>query len=199
MSDNSPGEAAPAKKKSKGLLVKLLIGLVLVGAGGGSTFVAVQSGLLGGSESPAKGEEKNEPKLIRKGEDDPYAPKGDAKGGEAAVEIDGEGGSEFKTSYFNFTEDFTSNLKNSSALVQISLACSTRRDGRVLIWLKKHELAIRSAVLVVLADTPEEEVLTPEGKLRLSGRLTETINRVLTDTEGFGGVDRVYFKSFLVQ
>ena len=119
--------------------------------------------------------------------------------GEAPAEVEGEGGSEYKTSYYNFSDDFTSNLKNSSALVQVSLACSTRRDGRVLIWLKKHELAIRSAVLVVLADTPEEEVFTPEGKQRLAKRLTDAINKVLTETEGFGGVDRVYFKSFLVQ
>jgi flagellar FliL protein len=79
------------------------------------------------------------------------------------------------------------------------LACSTRRDGRVLMWLKKHELAIRSAVLVVLADTPEEDAFTPEGKVRLAKRLTDAINKVLTETEGFGGVDRVYFKGFLVQ
>lgn len=198
MHDKAEGDGAP-KKKGKGLLVKLLIGLVLVGAGGGGTFMAVQAGMLGGQAGPAKPAEKDEPKLVRKGEDDPYAPKSETKGGEPALEVEGEGGSEFKTSYFNFTEDFTSNLRNSTALVQISLACSTRRDGRVLIWLKKHELAIRSAVLVVLADTPEEEVLTPEGKQRLAQRLTETINKVLTDTEGFGGVDRVYFKSFLVQ
>lgn len=199
MSDKAEGDSAPKKKKGKGLLVKLLVGLVLVGAGGGGTFMAVEAGMLGGTSGPAKTPEKDEPKLVRKGEEDPFAPKSEAKGGEPAQEVEGEGGSEFKTSYFNFTEDFTSNLKNSTALVQISLACSTRRDGRVLIWLKKHELAIRSAVLVVLADTPEEEVLTPEGKQRLAQRLTETINKVLTDTEGFGGVDRVYFKSFLVQ
>jgi flagellar protein FliL len=199
MSDKAEDDNAPKKKKGKGLLVKLLIGLVLIGAGGGGVFMAVEAGMLGTQSAPAKAPEKDEPKLVRKGEKDPYAPKGDGKEGDAAQEVDGEGGSEFKTSYFNFTEDFTSNLKNSTALVQISLACSTRRDGRVLIWLKKHELAIRSAVLVVLADTPEEEVLTPEGKQRLALRLTETINKVLTDTEGFGGVDRVYFKSFLVQ
>ena len=29
--------------------------------------------------------------------------------------------------------------------------------------------------------------------------MTGAINKVLTDTEGFGGVDAVYFKSFLVQ
>lgn len=198
MTDTIEAEAAP-KKKGKGLLAKLTLGLVLIGAGGGGTFAAFQSGLLGGGAAEAKPKEKDLPKLVRKGEEDPYAPKVEAKDGATPTEVDGEGGSEFKTSYYNFTDDFTSNLKNSAALVQISLACSTRRDGRVLMWLKKHELAIRSAVLVVLADTPEEDAFTPEGKLRLQGRLTAAINQVLTDTEGFGGVDRVYFKGFLVQ
>lgn len=195
MSDKSEPAAAP--KKGKGLVMKLLGGMVLVGAGGGGTYALVQSGMLGDGAHAAK--EDNTPKLIRKGEEDPYAVPTKGKEGDAPPDIDGEGGSEYRTSYYNFSEDFTSNLKNSGALVQVSIACSTRRDGRVLMWLKKHELAIRSEILVVLADTPEEEVLTPEGKKRLQARLTETINRVLTEREGFGGIDAVYFKSFLVQ
>ena len=121
-------------------------------AGGGGTFALVQAGMIGGTASHAEAKkEVNEPKLVRKGEEDPYAPKTEAKEGEAPADVEGEGGSEYRTSYYNFTEDFTSNLKNSAALVQINLACSTRRDGRVLMWLKKHELAIRSEILVVLA------------------------------------------------
>lgn len=193
-------EKDPKPKKGKGAMVKVLGALVLVGAGGGGTFALVQSGMIGGGGDHAK-KEDNTPKLVKKGEEDPYAPKGEAKEGEgeAHADVDGDGGSEYKTSYYNFTEDFTSNLKNSPSLVQISLACSTHRDGRVLLWLKKHELAIRSEILVVLADTPEEDAFTPDGKQRLQKRLTGAINKVLTETEGFGGVDQVYFKSFLVQ
>lgn len=197
MNDTVEAEAKP-KKKGKGLVFKLLVGVVLIGAGGGGTFALVQSGMIGEGAGEKK-KEKDEPKLVRKGEEDPYAPKTEAKEGDGAPEVEGEGGSKYRTSYYNFTEDFTSNLRNSSALVQISLACSTRRDGRVLMWLKKHELAIRSEILVVLADTPEEDAFTPEGKQRLQKRMAETINQVLTQTEGFGGVDQVYFKSFLVQ
>ncbi|NOU03401.1 MAG: flagellar basal body-associated FliL family protein [Novosphingobium sp.] len=200
---NDKKEKEPKPKKGKGLLVKVAIALVLVGTGGGGTFALVKSGMIGGGgEGHAKKKEDNSPKLIKKGEEDPYAPKSEGKEGEgesAGTEVEGEGGSEYRTAYYNFTEDFTSNLKHSSALVQINLACSTRRDGRVLLWLKKHELAIRSAILVVLADTPEEDAFSPEGKERLGKRLTGVINAVLTETEGFGGVDEVYFKSFLVQ
>ena len=196
MSDKT--DTAQKPKKGKGLLIKLVGGLVLIAAGGGGTFALVQSGIMGGHHEAEK-KETNEPKLVRKGDEDPYAPKAEGKEGEAAAAVDGEGGSEYRTSYYNFTEDFTSNLKNSTGLVQVSLACSTRRDGRVLMWLKKHELAIRSEILVVIADTPEEDVYNPDGKQRLQKRLTDAINKVLVANEGFGGVDAVYFKSFLVQ
>lgn len=197
MSKPEATDEAKPKKKGKGMMMKLLLGLGLVGVGGGGVLGLVGAGLVGGGHAE---KEDNTPRLIRKGEEDPYAPKAEGgKEGEAPAEVDGEGGSEYRTSYFNFTEDFTSNLKNSQALVQVSLAASTRRDGRVLHWMKKHELAIRSSLLTVLADTPEEDVYSPEGKARLQVRLTAAINKVLTDTEGFGGIDRVYFKSFLVQ
>jgi flagellar FliL protein len=199
MSDEKTEETKP-KKKGKGLLVKLIGALVLVGAGGGGVYAMVQSGMLG-EHGEAKPKEKDEPKLIRKGEEDPYAPPAaeGAKEGEGAAEVEGEGGSEYRTVYYSFAEDFTSNLRDSDSLVQMSVAASTRRDGRVIMWIRKHELAIRSELLAVLADTAEEDVTTIAGKENLQKRLTAAINQVLTETEGFGGVDAVHFKSLIVQ
>ena len=186
---------APPKPKGKGLVMILLISLLMLGIGGGGAFALFHFGIIGG----AKAKEDNSPKLILKGQEDPYAPKADATKDGAVQEVDGEGGNPYRTTYYNFTDEFTSNLKNSQALIQVSIACSTHRDGRVVMWLKKHELAIRSAMLEVLADTPEDDINTIEGKERLQKRLTVAINKVLTEAEGFGGVDAVYFKNFLVQ
>lgn len=201
MSSESPDKEPDAKpKKGKGLMMKLLLSVGLIGAGGGGVFGMVQSGMIGGHGEAKK--EDNHPRLIKKGEEDPYAPKAEGgKEGEGAglPDVEGEGGSQYRTSYYSFTEDFTSNLSHSQALVQINLAASTRRDGRVLAWMKKHELAIRSEILAVLADTPETDVYSMQGKQALQTRLTAAINKVLTQTEGFGGIDAVYFKSFLVQ
>ena len=199
MSDKQDKSAKAAKGKGKGLVIKAVGALVLLGAGGGGTFAMVQSGMLGGGGESAK-KEKDVPKLIRKGEEDPYAPPA-AEGaeGEGAAEVEGEGGSAYRTIYYSFSEDFTSNLRNSDSLVQVSLAASTRRDGRVVMWVKKHELAIRSELLAVLADTPEEDASSIPGKARLQKRLTAAINQVLMRTEGFGGVDAVYFKTLVVQ
>ncbi len=196
MSAEPETEAKPKKKIS--LFKKLMLTLTLLAVGGGGVYGAMAAGLLGHHEQT---KDDKKPKLVKKGDEDPFAPKKEAgKEGEGGgEEVDGDGGSKYRTSYYTFSEDFTSNLQASEALVQISLACSTRRDGRVLLWLKKHELAIRSAMLQVLADTPEEDVYSLEGKDRLQKRLTAAINQVLTDTEGFGGIDAVYFRSFLVQ
>ena len=40
---------------------------------------------------------------------------------------------------------------------------------------------------------------SPQGKIQLQKRLTDAVNEVLTEREGFGGVDNVYFKNFIVQ
>lgn len=132
------------------------------------------------------------------GEKDPYALPA-AKGKDAVELVHGEGGTKYRTAYFSFAEDFTSNLKDTSGLIQVSLAASTRRDGRVLMWLHEHQLAIRSRILVELADTPEEEVISSAGKVRLQKRLTDAVNEVLVEQEGFGGVDNIYFRTFIVQ
>lgn len=182
-------------KPRKGMLKMLIGALVLMGAGAGGAYAAGQMGYLG----HAGGEPAiDEPKLVRKGESDPYAPVSSSKEGEAEV-IEGEGGSAYRTSYFSFDETFTANLKDSPALIQVNLAASTRRDGRVLQWLDKHELALRSVMLIELAETTQEEATTARGKKELQKRLTGAINELLTETEGFGGVDNVHFRGYLVQ
>jgi len=191
----SKKETAEKPKKGKGLVLKLLLGMVLVGAGGGGAYALVASGVVGAGHA----KEDNRPQLVRKGEEDPYAP-APAKGEEEGAEpVHGEGGSEYRIAYYSFPEEFTSNLRNSEGMVQLSLAASTRYDGRVLMWLNEHQLAIRSRLLVEIADTDEGDIISPAGKAKLQKRLTGAINDVLETNEGFGGVDNVHFRSFIVQ
>lgn len=185
------GDAPP----STGAMKLMLTALAMLGIGAGGAYAAVAAGYLGAAHEVAG---PDLPRLVRKGQNDPYAPAGEASEGEVG-NIDGEGGSEYRTSYYSFEDAFTSNLLDTPALIQVSLAASTRHDGRVLMWLKKHDLAIRSAILIELADTPEGDVYSVEGKARLQKRLTAAINHVLIEAEGFGGVDNVHFRGFLVQ
>ena len=190
----SEGDAKPKSGK-----MKLVIGaVVLLAAGAGGAYGAVAMGFLGPHTEAEEG--PDEPRLVRKGDEDPYAPAVEGGGeGEAAGPVYGEGGNEYRTLYYTFEEGFTSNLADSAGLVQVSLAASTHHDGRVIQWLAMHDLAIRSAILVELANTPEDDVYSVEGKERLAERLKDAINRVLEENEGFGGVDQVLFRSFLVQ
>ena len=191
----SKKDSADKPKKGKGLMLKLVLGVVLVGAGGGGAYALFASGLVGAAHAT----EDNRPQLVRKGEEDPYAPPAAKGESEGAEPVYGEGGSEYRIAYYSFPEEFTSNLRDSEGMVQLSLAASTRYDGRVLMWLGEHQLAIRSRLLIEIADTDETDVLSPQGKAKLQKRLTAAINDVLETNEGFGGVDNVHFRSFIVQ
>ena len=124
--ENAPQE--PVKKKG-GLLKMALFSLVLLAAGGGGTYAAFATGMIGGGH-----EEKKDtgPQYVLKGEEDPYAVKSekDEKGGKV---VHGKGGSKYRTAYYEFQEEFTSNLAGGVNLIQVSLAASTHKDGRVLM------------------------------------------------------------------
>lgn len=191
------GDGAPKKKGKLGLIL-VAVGMLVVG--GGAVFGLMAAGVIGGHAEEKKKEEG--PQLVKKGAVDPFAPpakEGEGEEGGGGAEAESESGDPYRTAYYTFSDDFTSNLKGSDAMVQASIACSTRRDGRVLQWLAKYELAIRSELLEILADTPEEDASTVEGKDRLQKRMTAAINQVLIQKEGFGGVDAVYFRNFIVQ
>lgn len=191
--ENDPQE--PVAKRKGGKLKLALFAFVLLGAGGGGTYAAFASGML--NAHPAEEEDPN-PKLVLKGDEDPYPVIGKDAEKDTAI-VYGVGGGEYRTAYYDFTEEFTSNLADSGALVQISLAASTHYDGRVLMWLEEHETALRSRILAELAATGEAELASIHGKEELQKRLTKAINETLEEREGFGGVDSVYFRSFIVQ
>jgi flagellar FliL protein len=193
----APDQAAPKKKKGKKGLVMILAALILAGAGvGGGIFIA-SSGLIGGGAKAAEEPHKDLPKLLPKGSKPEKAEGEGESGGHGGGES--ADGPKYESSYFQMEKDFTSNLKDSVHLVQVGLAVSTPYDEKVIDHLKAHELAVRSAVLMTLADTDEEQIFTPEGKKDLQRRLAKAINDVLKEKEGFGGVANVYFTNFIVQ
>src|SRR5690606_31122409 len=147
---SSKQDPADKPKTGKGLLLKLVMGLALIGAGGGGAYALVASGVI---DQASKAKEDNKPKLVRKGQEDPYAPPAGKGEKDSVPVVHGDGGSEYRIAYYSFPEEFTSNLRDSNGMVQMSLAASTRYDGRVLMWLDEHQLAVRSRLLVEIADT----------------------------------------------
>ncbi|HEU4961827.1 MAG TPA: flagellar basal body-associated FliL family protein [Sphingomonas sp.] len=193
------------KPKKKGKLVKLLgiavVLIVLVGVGAGAGMFFAQK--MGGAKAEAAPAD-NLPRLVPKSEEVRVSAaegSGSETSGAGAKEATppGEGGAKYASTYYELDKDFTSNLQDSVHYIQIGVAVSTPYDQRVIDNLKTHEIAVRSAILMALGDTTEDEVFTSDGKKQLQKRLVGAINRVLIQKEGFGGISNVYFTSFVVQ
>lgn len=182
----------PPKKKH---LKTLMIGAVaLIVVGGGSAGAAVY---LTGGLHPAGAEAADEhlPKLVARDDADAGAvarASAAARQGRPDPEL-------FKISYIPIEENFTSNLAGGTAFVQIGLSLSTYYDEQVPANVEHHALAIRSAVLVALSEQDAQALTTTAGKDALRVTLTRTINRVLREREGFGGIDDVQFTAFVMQ
>lgn len=184
-------DESSAKPKSKGRkLLRLVLVLVLLGgAGAGAALYARNAGMISfGSSGPI---EPERPQLVPRedvGEVN-YATKD-----ERPVHPQ-----QFKASYYPLKDAFTSNLRGSEGFVQLNLGVSTYYDERVLENLKLHEMAVRSAVLMTLADQDPAAIATPQGKVALKAALKKAVNDVLKAKEGFGGIDDVYFTNFVMQ
>ncbi|HVF93362.1 MAG TPA: flagellar basal body-associated FliL family protein [Sphingomonas sp.] len=210
MSDKPEATAAPKKKGKMKLIVMALALVALLGGGVGAGIYATKAGMVGGGGDAHAGGDG--PKLVPKSEqkrgEAAAADKGGESGGggEAAAESHGgkvppkgEGGEKFASNYYAMEKDFTSNLQDSVHFVQVGIAVSTPYDDTVLEHIKTNEIAVRSAILMTLGDTTEDQVFTSLGKRQLQVRLAKAINDTLKQKEGFGGVGNVYFTSFVVQ
>lgn len=197
MSDKPKAEKPAKKGKLKAIMLGLVALLVIGGGGAAAGF------FLAGSSAGAHAPAPDVPQLVpREGAAEageaPAAPGGHG----AAPAADGEpriDPTRFTASYHSIEAPFTSNLADSASFVQMSIGVSTYYDARVIDAVKAHEPAIRSAVLMQLAAADEVLVASPSGRQQLQRDLTRVINQVLRERTGFGGIDNVYFTSFVVQ
>jgi flagellar FliL protein len=182
--------AAPKKKKGKKKLILLLL-VVLLGAGGG--YFAMY-GMPGSHKADAEEEEHAEqPQLVvRDGMTASSEARSRARQGRPDPRI-------FKTTYLPLEGNFTSNLRGGDAFVQVGLGLSTFYDDHVKENVERNMMAIRSAIILTLSEADPVEITTLSGKEALKNALKDAINRVLTNREGFGGIDDVYFTSFVTQ
>jgi flagellar FliL protein len=105
----------------------------------------------------------------------------------------------FVTSYYTFPDDFTTNLRGSKAFLKISVGVSTQYDETVINNVERHQLALRSEVLGVVSEFSIEDVEGKPGRDALAKNIQVAINKKLEDLEGFGGVEGVFFTSFVLQ
>lgn len=203
----SETEATAATPKKKGGAMKwLLIGtglVVLIGGGVGGGLYAANSGLIGGNGAQGAAAAADVPQLVPKSDEVRAVAKGEGgeEGGSGAgiPTPKGQGGDKYASTYYQLEKEFTSNLRESVHFIQVGVAISTPYDNRVIENIKTHELAVRSAILLALGETSEDDVFTADGKVKLQKRLAAAINAVLKEKEGFGGIGNVYFTNFIVQ
>ncbi len=207
MSKEKAPEAAEPKKggKMKKLLVLGIGGTALISAGAGAG-IYLGGGL--GSAHEAKPED-HYPKLVARSEgvEEAAAAEG-GEGGEAALKVGTVSvpndrfkvdPSKYEITYYPITDAFTTNLADGSGFLQVGISLSTFYDGKVISNIKRQQVPIRSAVLMVLAEQDPALLSTSQGKQQLQRQLTNAINDVLREKEGFGGIDNVYFTSLVIQ
>ena len=102
--------------------------------------------------------------------------------------------------YFEIEKGFTSNLKEPDRYVEISVGVSSKTaEAGLGDAIKANDMAIRSAVLSLLAEQSADQISTLAGKQALQQNLKLAINDTLKSKTGKAGVDDVYFTNFIVQ
>jgi flagellar FliL protein len=178
-------DGRPKGGRIKKLIIWLLAAVVLTGAGFGAGFY-----YAGDPLSPSQ-------EVLRLIEKD--AIEDDTAAGPQRVPREVPQTTQFETSYYEFPDSLTTNLKGSRRFLQVGVGLSTQYDTKVIENVERHTMALRSDMLVVISSFTEEEVEAEGGRERLSERLLEAINARLISLEGFGGIEDVFFRTFVLQ
>ena len=105
----------------------------------------------------------------------------------------------FEKSYMELEKPLVSNLTGTRKVIQLNAAIMTHYDERVFKNAKKHEFALRSVTLDVMRQVTEADMAKPEFRKELAHKIREEMNALLQKHEDFGGIEEVYFTSFVVQ
>ena len=161
-----------------------------------------------GEKKPAdaKGEKKptdakGDKPADAKGDKKPTDAKGDKKPADGLPKLNKKSpdSPRFEYTYHQLKRDFLSNLMSSKKVMSIQISIMTRYDERVFENVDKHEAALRSVILDVLRQTTEADLVKPEFRKDLAIKLRDAINSLLEKLEDFGGIEEVFFTSFVVQ
>lgn len=101
--------------------------------------------------------------------------------------------------YVEIDNSFTANLKDTGRFLQVRIAISTQGGAPVVEAVERHKVAIIAAVLAVLAETGEADIMAPGGREALTRKMRIAVNDVLQRKSGIAGVDEVFLVSFVLQ
>lgn len=139
---------------------------------------------------------------------------------EAAAEADGHGGghgdkksdgkpskkakdspelTRFEYTYMQIEREFLVNVSGSKKVMSVQIAVMTHYDDRVFENVKKHDFAIRSAVMDVMRLTTDADLVKPDFRKDLAVKIRDAMNTLLEKYEDFGGIEEIHFTNFIVQ
>jgi flagellar FliL protein len=105
----------------------------------------------------------------------------------------------FENHYMELEKDLVANLTNSRKVMQVKLAVMTHYDERVFKNVKKHEFALRATALDVMRLTTDADLIQADFRKKMAEKIRSEFNAVLEKYEDFGGIEEIYFTSFVVQ
>ncbi len=105
----------------------------------------------------------------------------------------------FEYTYSQLEREFLVNLSGSRKVMSVQIAVMTRYDERVVENIKKHEFALRSVVMDAMRMTTEPDLSKPDFRKDLAIKIRDAMNTLLEKYEDFGGIEEIYFTSFIVQ
>ena len=195
MSDESVETVGKPRGGALKYILFFVVGMLLVGAGfgGGYYMYALDQ------KSPADQIDLIIEQKLRESGQLPSGEPGSISGNAGATKMAPGSDNQYMTTYFEFPEKFTTNLRDSGKFLQLGLSISTQYDGRVLENVKTHSQALRSEVLSVMGSFTVTDIQTKSGRDVLTKDIMEAINARLILLEGFGGIEGVYFSSFIIQ
>lgn len=105
----------------------------------------------------------------------------------------------FVTSYYTFPDLFIAKLKGTNVYLQATIGVSTQYDETVIYNVEAHHLSLRSDILATITEHTLKDIEGKAGRDALAKKIMAAINKKLEELEGFGGVEGVYYTSFVLQ
>jgi flagellar FliL protein len=187
------------KKKSPIVKVIVLVVLVLVLLGGAVFGTLLATGFFDEKPAPVAAEVNGEAALNEAQDGAAAAEARRAANEPPRVTRKAPERTRFEFNYHEVEREFLANLTQSRKVMQIQLALMTRYDKRVFDNFRKHEFALRSVTLDVMRQTQEADIAKPDFRVRLAEQIREAINAKLEEFEDFGGIEEVFFTTFVIQ
>ncbi|MBM6551252.1 flagellar basal body-associated FliL family protein [Marinomonas ostreistagni] len=160
------------KGGKKKLIIIIVAALLVLGGGGAAAYFFLFSG------------------------DDSSAEQADGEGASAEEVVQTDGPAIYLELEQPFVVDFM--VSGRQRYLQLNMTLMSRDQGQIDA-VKLHMPLIRNSLVLLFSSQSFDELQTIEGKQALKASAVESINQILTQETGLGGIENVLFTNFVMQ